>query len=81
MSPELKVYMMSLMMPSLIDEVSKDGMSAKTKMSFARVTKYCEDQANACAEAFYKHESLRESHDAMINEWNRVIDNMEIKHK
>ena len=81
MSPELKVYMMALMMPALMDEISKDGMSAKTKSSFSRVTKYCEDSANACAEAFYKHENLRESHDAMISEWSRMIDNMDVKQK
>ena len=75
MTPELKIYLMTLMLPSLLDEIDTP-MNPKTKSSFLRVNKFCEDQANEAAEAFYKHESLKDRHDAMVNHWSTVIDNI-----
>jgi hypothetical protein len=78
MTPELKIYLMSLMLPALMDEIDSP-MTPKTKSSFLRVTKYCEGNANMAAEAFYKHDELRDRHDAMINHWNNIIDNMKLE--
>jgi hypothetical protein len=78
MTPELKIYLMTLMLPSLLDEIGTP-MNPKTKSSFLRVNKFCEDQANEAAEAFYEHESLKDRHDAMLDHWNTVIDNIGLK--
>jgi hypothetical protein len=75
MTPELKIYLMTLMLPALLDEIDSP-MNPKTKSSFLRVNKFCEDQANEAAEAFYQYDSLKESHDAMLDHWNTVIDNI-----
>ena len=77
MTPELKIYLMTLMLPALLDEIDSQ-MPPKTKSSFIRVNKFCEEQANEAAEAFYKHDSLKEMHDAMVNHWNEVIDNIKL---
>ena len=77
MTPELKIYLMTLMLPALLDE-NDSPMPPKTKSSFIRVNKFCEEQANEAAEAFYKHDSLKEMHDAMVNHWNEVIDNIKL---
>ena len=77
MTPELKIYLMTLMLPALLDEIDVP-MPPKTKSSFLRVNKFCEEQANEAAEAFYKHDSLKEAHDAMVNHWNEQIDNITI---
>jgi hypothetical protein len=77
MTPELKIYLMTLMLPALLDEIDAP-MPPKTKSSFIRVNKFCEEQANEAAEAFYKHDSLKEMHDAMVNNWNEVIDNIKL---
>lgn len=77
MSPELKIYLMTLMLPALMDEID-DPMNPKTKSSFLRVTKFCEGKANAAAEAFYEHDELKDRHDAMLNHWNRIIDEVKL---
>ena len=77
MTPELKIYLMTLMLPALLDEIDSP-MPPKTKSSFIRVNKFCEEQANEAAESFYKHDSLKEMHDAMVNHWNEVIDNIKL---
>ena len=78
MTPELKAYMMALMLPSYIDDMKKLPMTPKTRQSFLRVTQYCEELANKSAEAFHKHDSLKDNHDVMVNEWCRYIDNYDI---
>ena len=45
MTPELKIYLMTLMLPGLLDEIDAP-MPPKTKSSFLRVNKFCEEQAN-----------------------------------
>tara|TARA_R110000803_G_scaffold98598_2_gene166700 strand:+ start:251 stop:487 length:237 start_codon:yes stop_codon:yes gene_type:complete len=77
MSPELKIYLMTLMLPALMDEID-DPMNPKTRSSFNRVVQFCELKANAAAEAFYEHDELKDRHDAMINHWSRVIDEVKL---
>ena len=77
MTPELKIYMMALEMPSLMDELGHP-MNPKTKQSFLRVTQFCEAWADEAALAFYKQETLKERHDIMANDWCKYIDNYEI---
>ena len=77
MTPELKIYLMTLMLPALLDEIDAP-MPPKTKSRFIRVNKFCEEQSNEAAEAFYKDDSLKEMHDAMVNHWNEVIDNIKL---
>jgi len=77
MSPELKIYLMTLMLPSLMDEIG-EPMSAKTKSSFARVNKFCEEKADAAADAFYEHDELKDRHDAMVNHWSKTIDDIKL---
>ena len=78
MTPELKAYMMALMLPSYMDDMKKLPMTPKTRQSFLRVTQYCEELANKSAEAFHKHDSLKDNHDVMVNKWCRYIDNYDI---
>lgn len=80
MTPELKIYMMALEMPSLMDELGYP-MNPKTKQSFLRVTQFCEAWANGAADAFYKHETLKERHDAMVNDWCKYIDEYSVRMK
>tara|TARA_R110000803_G_scaffold203112_1_gene268529 strand:- start:1007 stop:1264 length:258 start_codon:yes stop_codon:yes gene_type:complete len=78
MTPELKAYMMALMLPSYIDDMKKLPMTPKTRQSFLRVTQFCEELANKSADSFHKHDSLKDKHDIMVNEWCRYIDNYDI---
>jgi len=78
MTPELKTYMMALMLPSYIDKLKGLTMTPKTKQSFLRVTQYCEELANKSADAFYENDSSKDRHDTMVNEWCRYIDNFDI---
>jgi hypothetical protein len=68
---------MTLMLPALMDEIN-DPMNPKTKSSFLRVNKFCEEKADAAAEAFYEHDELKARHDAMLNHWNGIIDNIKL---
>ena len=76
MNKALKLYLLSLEMLPLLDEVEIEG--TKINRMVERLKNRLEHFANDAADEFYKHPTLRERHDAMVQEFSSIIDSIEL---
>lgn len=76
MNKPVKLYLLCLEILPLLDEVEIEGV--KINRMIERLKGKLEVYANDAANEFYKHDALRDRHDALVRDFSQLIDSIKL---